>query len=98
MGTWLLSTSRVVAPIRFATKRCSWGWTVRSLVARTYQLGFDLQAVPSTFWLNRSAAGAAWVAHTIFCSCSGKSPAKHATPSGFQPDASVCNFDVRKDV
>src|SRR5713101_4453830 len=58
MGTWLLSTSKTAAPIRFATKRCSSGWTVRSLLATMYQLGFDLQAVPSSFWLNRSAAGA----------------------------------------
>ena len=40
--------------MRFATKRSSSGCTVRSLVATRYQLGFDLQAVPSTFWLNRS--------------------------------------------
>ena len=56
------STSKVVAPIRFATKRSQSGWTVRSWLATMYQLGFDFQAVPSTFWLNRSAAGAAWVA------------------------------------
>lgn len=31
---------------------------MRSLVSTMYQLGFDLQAVPSTFWLNMSAAGA----------------------------------------
>jgi hypothetical protein len=37
-------------------------WTVRYSLATMYQLGFDFQAVPSTFWLNRSAAGAAWVA------------------------------------
>ena len=70
------------SPMRFATKRSSSGCTVRSLVATMYQLGFDLQAVPPTFWLNRSAAGAAWVAYTSFCSSSGRSPAKHATPSG----------------
>jgi hypothetical protein len=58
IGTWLLWISNVVAPIRFATKRCSSGWTVRSLLATMYQLGLDLQAVPSSFWLNRSAAGA----------------------------------------
>ena len=37
IGTWLLSTSVVVAAIRFATKRCSSGWTVRSLLAAMYQ-------------------------------------------------------------
>jgi hypothetical protein len=29
-----------------------------------YQLGFERQAVPLSFWLNRSASGTAWVAHT----------------------------------
>jgi hypothetical protein len=48
-----------------------------------YQLGFDLQAVPSTFCLNKSATGAASVAQTIFCSSSGRSPAKDETPSLF---------------
>src|ERR1700730_6164317 len=32
MGTWLLATSCVVAPIRFATNRSMSGWTVRSFV------------------------------------------------------------------
>src|SRR5215469_10392022 len=62
--------------MRFATKRSSSGWMVRSSVATMYQLGLDRQATPSTFWLNRSGTGAAWVAHTSFCSASGKSPAK----------------------
>ena len=44
------------------------------------QLGFDLQAVPSTPWLKMSAAGAKCVAQTTFFSCSDRSPAKHATP------------------
>src|SRR4030095_10533179 len=52
IGTWLLSVSKIVAPIRFATKRSNSGWMVRSFVATMYQLGFDLQAVPSTFCLN----------------------------------------------
>jgi hypothetical protein len=82
MGTWLLSTSWMVAPMRFATKRCSSGWTVRSFLATMYQLGFDLQAVPATFWLNRSAAGATWVAQTTYCSCSKRSPAKVSTLFG----------------
>ena len=34
------------------------GWTVRSLLATMYQLGFDRQATPGAFRLNRSAAGA----------------------------------------
>src|SRR5262247_3816951 len=45
IGTWLLSVSKVFAPIRFATKRSKAGWIVRSLLATMYQLGFDLQAV-----------------------------------------------------
>src|SRR5215467_9844846 len=49
----------------------------------TYQLGFDFQAVPATFWLNKSATGADCVAQTSFCSCSEKSPAKDGTPSAF---------------
>src|SRR5215472_14776802 len=48
IGTWLLSVSKTIAPIRFATKRSNSGWIVRSFVATMYQLGFDLQAVPST--------------------------------------------------
>src|SRR5262247_4786150 len=73
----------MVAPMRFATKRCSSGCTVRSLVATIYQLGLDFQATPAAFLLNSSAAGAKCVAQTTLCSCSGKSPAKEATPSGF---------------
>jgi hypothetical protein len=64
IGTWLLSVSKVVAPMRLATKRCSSGWTVRSSFATMYQLRFDSHAVPWTFWAKRSAAGAACVAQT----------------------------------
>src|SRR5215470_11035045 len=59
IGTWLLSVSKVVAPMRFATKRSNSGWIVRSFVATMYQLGFDFHAVPSTFCVNKSATGAA---------------------------------------
>src|SRR5882724_9114128 len=83
--------------MRFATKRCSSGWTVRSFFATMYQLGFDLQAVPSTFWSKRSAAGAKWVAQTSFCSSSERSPAKQATPPG-RIQTPVRDFDVREDV
>src|SRR5258708_793215 len=82
MGTWLLSTSTVVAPIRRAADRCSSGWTVRSCLATMNQLGFERQATPSAFWVNRSGTGTAWVAQTSFCSGSGRSPAKQGTPSG----------------
>ena len=57
------------------------GWIVRSFVATMYQLGFDLHAVPSTFWLNKSATGAPCVAQISCCSSSGRSPAKDGTPS-----------------
>src|SRR5258708_4016454 len=72
IGTWLLATSVVVAPIRLATNRSMSGWTVRSFLATMYQLGFDLQAVPPTFALNRSGAGTHCVAQTSFFSCSDK--------------------------
>src|SRR5215475_10245744 len=62
MGTCDDATSVVVAFMRFETKRCRSGGTVWSWVARTYQLGLAFHAVPSTFWLKRSATGAACVA------------------------------------
>src|SRR6516165_4155891 len=80
MGTCEDATSVVVAFMRFETKRCRSGGTVWSWVARTYQLGLAFHAVPSTFWLKRSATGAACVAYTSFCSASGRSPAKCLTP------------------
>src|SRR6266436_4065381 len=52
------------------------------VLATMYQVGFDLQAVPSIFWLNRSTVGTPWVAQTTFCSCSERSPAKYWTASG----------------
>src|SRR5262249_2548281 len=55
MGTCEDATSVVVAFMRFETKRCRSGGTVWSWVARTYQLGLAFHAVPSTFWLKRSA-------------------------------------------
>jgi hypothetical protein len=35
-GEMLLATSCVLAPMRFTTKRCNSGWTVRSFVATIY--------------------------------------------------------------
>jgi hypothetical protein len=58
MATWLLSTGCVLAPMRFAKKRCRSGWTVSSLLAVTYQLGFDFYAMPGACLVKRSAAGA----------------------------------------
>jgi hypothetical protein len=52
------------------------------MIGTMYQLGLLRQAVPSAFWLNRSASGAMWVAHTSFCSCSERSPANAWVPSG----------------
>src|SRR2546430_535588 len=37
---------------------------------------------PSSFWPNRSAAGAAWAAQTTFCSSSDRSPVKPPPPAG----------------
>src|SRR6267142_1694010 len=82
MGTWLLATSVVVAPIRLARKRSRSGWTVRSFLPTMYQLGFDFQAVPPTFASNKSGLGTPWVAQTSFCSCSERSPQKYSVPSG----------------
>src|SRR5262245_59160359 len=58
IGTWLLSTSLMVAPMRFATNCWSSDGTVRSLVATMYQLGLVFQATPAAFFVNRSADGA----------------------------------------
>jgi hypothetical protein len=55
IGTWLDVTSVTLAFIRFETKCCRSGGTVWCWVARTYQLGLAFHAVPSTFWLKRSA-------------------------------------------
>ena len=52
IGTWLLSTSLMVAPMRFATNCWSSGGTVRSLVATMYQLGLVFQATPAAFFVN----------------------------------------------
>src|SRR5258708_23597145 len=57
MGTWLLATSVTLAPIRFAKNRSKSGGTVRSFLPTMYQLGFDFQAVPPAFALNKSAWG-----------------------------------------
>src|SRR4029077_2936167 len=81
MGTCEEATSVVVAFMRVETKRCGSGGTAWSWVVREYQLGLAFHdAVPSTFWLKRSATGAACVAYTSFCSASGRSPAKCLTP------------------
>ena len=41
IGTWLKSSSTVLAPMRFAAKRCSSGLTVWSWLATMYQLGLE---------------------------------------------------------
>src|ERR1700733_3011830 len=83
IGTWLLSTSVTVAPMRFETQRWRSGCTVWSFVARMYQLGFAFHGVLLIFccW-NRSATGGKWVAQTSFCSCSERSPQKNSVPFG----------------
>src|SRR5271156_4263498 len=57
IGTWLLFSSTVVAPMRLAQNRCRSGWTARSSAAPMYQVGFVRQPIPSSFWPNKSAAG-----------------------------------------
>ena len=57
MATWLLSIGCVLALMRFAKKRCRSGWTVSSLLHKTYQLGFDFHATPGACLVKRSAAG-----------------------------------------
>jgi len=52
IGTWLLSSSYVVAPMRLAMARSRSGCTVWSFLPTIYQLGFDFQAVPPTFASN----------------------------------------------
>jgi hypothetical protein len=49
MGTWLLLTSYVLAPMRFATKRCNSGRRVRSFV--TTMLGGRLRSPSDTIEL-----------------------------------------------
>src|ERR1700722_16917976 len=44
------------------------GCTVCSFLPTMYQVGFDFQAVPPAFALNRSGFGTPWVAQTSFCS------------------------------
>jgi len=73
-----------VAPMRFATKRCNSGCTVRSLVATMCQLGFDLQAVPSNFWVNKSAAGERGSPTRASAPLQADLPAEHATPFDVQ--------------
>src|SRR5262249_18866838 len=85
IGTWLLATSVTLAPMRFETQRCRSGWTVWSPVASKYQLGLLRQATWSAVSigaLKRSLFGGKGVAHTSFCSSSGRSPAKNSGPEG----------------
>src|SRR5947209_2526922 len=60
IGTWLLSSSYVVAPMRLAKKRSRSGCTVRTFLPSMYQLGFDFQAVPPTFASYKSGLGTPW--------------------------------------
>jgi hypothetical protein len=81
MGTWLLATSVLLARIRFATKCCNSGCTVRSLVATIYELGFDSGYAIELLCKQARSQGKV-SCPTNFFSCSDKSPAKHSTPSG----------------
>ena len=48
--------------MRLAAARSSSGLTVWSSLATMYQLGFDRHATPGALCMNKSAAGAKWVA------------------------------------
>ena len=93
IGTWLLSTSKVVAPIRLAAVRSRSGCTAWSLLATMYQLGLVRHPMPSHFPLNRSTAGGVAVAHTSAFSSSDRSPAKNSMPCRLQPDSTVRDLD-----
>ena len=49
IGTWLVSSSFVVAFMRFAKKRCSSGAMARSCLATMYHDGFVFHATSDTF-------------------------------------------------
>jgi len=68
------------------------------VLATMYQLGFDFQAVPSTFWLNRSAAGAAWVAQDDLLLRLGQVSREARDAFREHPDSPVGNVDVGEDV
>jgi len=63
-----------------------------------YQLGFDLQAVPSTPWLKMSAAGAKCVAQTTFFSCSDRVSGEALDAFRKHPGSAVGDFDVRENI
>jgi hypothetical protein len=83
--------------MRFATKRSRSGWIVRSLLATMYQVGFDLQAVPSNFWVNRSATGAAGSPNEFLVFLTQVS-SKVLDAVWFHPGATVCDFDAGKNI
>ncbi len=62
-----------------------------------YELGFDFQATPSSFCVNRSAAGAKCVAQTTLFSCSDKSPAKHSCEANVvtKPGPNFCSYFLK---
>jgi hypothetical protein len=98
MGTWLLSTSTVVAPIRRAADRCSSGWTERSCLATMNQLGFERQADAVGFLgeqvRHRHRLGRPDKLLLRLRQVSGE--ARNTVRA--QPDAPVRHFDVAEDV
>jgi len=63
-----------------------------------YQLGFDLQAVPSTFCWNKSATGAPLSGPDQLLLFLGEITCKGRDAILFQPNASVCNLDMGKNI
>src|SRR5450432_2540657 len=76
IGTWLVSSSVVVAFMRFAKKRSSSGAIAWSPLATMYQDGFDFQATYVTLAPNADVAIGVWVAASMFASFTFTSQAK----------------------
>src|SRR5207253_958588 len=86
--------------MRFATKRSRSGCTVRSFLPTMYQLGFDLHAVPSSFWLKRSASGTPLGRPNkfLFLLLLWQISREACDATWLQPEATICDFDVAEDV
>src|SRR5271167_1454377 len=83
--------------MRFAAKRSKSGWTVRSSVATIDQLGFDRQATPSSFWVNRSRlarSGSHRRRPALRETDRRRSMGRHP----LHPDAAVGDFNLAEDV
>src|SRR5689334_3732011 len=84
IGTWLESSSFVVAFMRLAKKRSSSGAMARSFLATMYHDGFDFHATFDTFASNADVEIGPCVAATIRASAAGKSHAKFFTTASVE--------------